>query len=81
MNGELKSEFGYVASHPPRGRAFRRELAEELDRRVHMADDALGYAGTEAPERSVFTVRPKSRELQVYSLGECTRRLASESGP
>jgi uncharacterized protein YcaQ len=31
-NGELKSEFGYVESHPPRDRAFRRELDSELDR-------------------------------------------------
>jgi uncharacterized protein len=31
-NGELKSEFGYVESHPPRDRAFRRELEAELDR-------------------------------------------------
>jgi len=31
-NGELKSEFGYVESHPPRERAFRRELDAELDR-------------------------------------------------
>lgn len=30
-NGELKSEFGYVASQP-RDRAFKRELAAELDR-------------------------------------------------
>src|SRR5216683_3041643 len=32
MNGELKSELGYVASHPPRDRAFTRELEAELDR-------------------------------------------------
>jgi uncharacterized protein YcaQ len=31
-NGELKSEFGYVESHPPRDRAFHRELEAELDR-------------------------------------------------
>jgi uncharacterized protein YcaQ len=31
-NGELKSEFGYVALRPPRDRAFKRELDEELDR-------------------------------------------------
>jgi len=31
-NGELKSEFGYVASHAPRDRAFKRELESELDR-------------------------------------------------
>jgi len=31
-NGELKSEFGYVASHPPRDRVFKRELEAELDR-------------------------------------------------
>ncbi len=31
-NGELKSEFGYVESHPPRDRAFKRELEAELDR-------------------------------------------------
>ncbi len=31
-NGELRSEFGYVASHPPRDRAFKRELEAELDR-------------------------------------------------
>jgi len=31
-DGELKSEFGYVASRPPRDRAFRRELEAELDR-------------------------------------------------
>jgi uncharacterized protein YcaQ len=30
-NGELNSEFGYVTS-PPRDRAFKRELAAELDR-------------------------------------------------
>ena len=30
--GELKSEFGYVESHPPRLRAFTRELEAELDR-------------------------------------------------
>lgn len=31
-DGELKSDFGYVASHPPRDRAFKRELEAELDR-------------------------------------------------
>jgi uncharacterized protein len=31
-DGELRSEFGYVESHPPRDRAFRRELDAELDR-------------------------------------------------
>lgn len=31
-NGELKSELGYVASQPPRDRAFKRELEAELDR-------------------------------------------------
>jgi uncharacterized protein YcaQ len=31
-NGELQSELGYVASRPPRDRAFARELAVELDR-------------------------------------------------
>jgi hypothetical protein len=31
-NGELKPEFGYVESQPPRDRAFRRELEAELDR-------------------------------------------------
>jgi uncharacterized protein YcaQ len=31
-NGELKSEFGYVESNPPRDRAFKRELEAELDR-------------------------------------------------
>src|SRR6185295_14360194 len=31
-NGELRSEFGYVKSRPPRDRRFVRELAEELDR-------------------------------------------------
>jgi len=31
-NGGLDSGFGYVASHPPRDRAFRRELEAELDR-------------------------------------------------
>ncbi len=31
-NGELRSDFGYVASHPPRDRAFKRELEAELDR-------------------------------------------------
>jgi uncharacterized protein YcaQ len=31
-NGELKSEFGYVESHPMHDRAFKRELEAELDR-------------------------------------------------
>jgi uncharacterized protein len=31
-NGELQSELGYVASRPPRDRAFSRELEAELDR-------------------------------------------------
>jgi len=31
-NGELRSEFGYVKSHPPRDRGFARALAAELDR-------------------------------------------------
>jgi len=31
-NGELKSEFGYVESHPPREREFHRELEAELSR-------------------------------------------------
>jgi uncharacterized protein YcaQ len=31
-NGELTSEFGYVKSHAPRDRAFKRELEAELDR-------------------------------------------------
>ncbi|MCM3900250.1 MAG: winged helix DNA-binding domain-containing protein [Pyrinomonadaceae bacterium] len=31
-NGELKFDFGYVASQPPRDRAFKRELEAELNR-------------------------------------------------
>jgi uncharacterized protein YcaQ len=31
-NGTLQSDFGYVASRPPRDRAFRRALEDELDR-------------------------------------------------
>lgn len=31
-NGALQSDFGYVASHPPRDRVFRRALDEELNR-------------------------------------------------
>lgn len=31
-NGELKYDLGYVASHPPRDRSFKRELEGELDR-------------------------------------------------
>jgi hypothetical protein len=31
-NGELHSEFGYINSNPPQDRAFKRELAAELDR-------------------------------------------------
>ena len=31
-NGELECEFGYVESHPPRDRAFKRELEAELVR-------------------------------------------------
>ncbi len=31
-NGELKSEFGYVESHPPYDRVFKRKLEAELDR-------------------------------------------------
>jgi len=31
-DGELKSEFGYIESHAPRDRAFKRELEAELDR-------------------------------------------------
>jgi hypothetical protein len=31
-NGELRSEFGYVKSRPPRDRRFARELEAELDR-------------------------------------------------
>jgi uncharacterized protein YcaQ len=31
-NGELESTFGYVESHPPRDRAFKRELETELNR-------------------------------------------------
>jgi uncharacterized protein YcaQ len=31
-NGELKTDVGYVASEPPRERAFRRELEAEIER-------------------------------------------------
>jgi uncharacterized protein YcaQ len=31
-SGELKSEFGYVESHSPNDRAFKREIEAELDR-------------------------------------------------
>jgi uncharacterized protein YcaQ len=31
-NGALRSDFGYVASHPPRSREFRRALDEEISR-------------------------------------------------
>jgi uncharacterized protein YcaQ len=32
QNGELKSALGYVDSHPPRDRAFKRELEAEVER-------------------------------------------------
>jgi len=31
-NGTLQSDFGYIASQPPKGRVFRRALEEELNR-------------------------------------------------
>jgi uncharacterized protein YcaQ len=31
-DGVLKSDFGYVTSHPPPGRAYRRALEEEMER-------------------------------------------------
>jgi hypothetical protein len=31
-DGALRSDVGYVASHPPKERVFRRRLDEELDR-------------------------------------------------
>jgi uncharacterized protein YcaQ len=31
-NGSLRSDFGYIASHPPRDRGFRRAQEEELNR-------------------------------------------------
>ena len=31
-NGALQADFGYLASHPPRERAFKRELEAELNR-------------------------------------------------
>jgi hypothetical protein len=31
-HGTLQSDFGYIASQPPRGRVFRRALEEELNR-------------------------------------------------
>ncbi len=31
-DGTLQSDFGYIASHPPRDRGFRRALEEELNR-------------------------------------------------
>ena len=31
-NGTLRSDFGYIASHPPHGRVFRDALEDELDR-------------------------------------------------
>ena len=36
----LQSDFGYVAPRPPRDRAFRRELDEELDRLRRFLDVA-----------------------------------------
>ena len=31
-NGKLRSKLGYIESHPPHDRSFKRELEEELDR-------------------------------------------------
>jgi hypothetical protein len=31
-NGKLWSKLGYIESHPPHDRSFKRELEEELDR-------------------------------------------------
>jgi hypothetical protein len=31
-NGELRADFGYIGSRPPRDRAFTHELEAELDR-------------------------------------------------
>jgi uncharacterized protein YcaQ len=31
-NGSLRADFGYIASHPPRDRGFRRAQEEELNR-------------------------------------------------
>jgi len=45
--GELDATFGYVASRPPRERAFRRELDRELDRMRLF----LGLETGETPKR------------------------------
>jgi uncharacterized protein YcaQ len=43
--GELNSEFGYVASRPPRDAAFRIELEAELDRmRTFLGLNSSGFA-------------------------------------
>ena len=40
-NGTLQSDVGYIASHPPQSRVFRRALEEELDRlRVFLGLDS-----------------------------------------
>lgn len=40
-DGTLRSDFGYIASHPPRGRAFRHALEEELNRlRIFLGADS-----------------------------------------
>jgi uncharacterized protein YcaQ len=46
-DGKLISEFGYVKSHPPTGRVFKRELDAELDRmRVFLGSGPVDNAST-----------------------------------
>ena len=48
-NGDLQSDLGYVASRPPRDRAFARELDAELDRMRFFL--GVGVKGGESPDR------------------------------
>ena len=51
-NGELRAELGYVASRPPRDRAFARELEAELDRvRVFLGLDVTAAESTDPRPR------------------------------
>jgi uncharacterized protein YcaQ len=62
-NGALRTDFGYIASHPPRDRVFRRALEEELNRlRV--------FLGLESSPSSIGEPSPRAGALPSRCSGQ-----------
>jgi len=79
-NGELRAEFGYVDSHPPRERSFARELEAELEKLAQYGKAPVKKAEIAPAPKAKKTEEarePKEQVAKAHDQGSVTNAAAT----